>query len=286
MIAANLRTLDEWDGHPHAIATRHLPPITVTRVADGEPRKDSTPTRVLDCSRVLAGPIAGQLFAAHRADVLRIDSPVLPSVEICVMATGSGKRNAHVDLTSAEGASTMRTLLDGTDVWIDAYRPGTMADRGFDVDALPEGVVAVRLSAFDNVGPWAGRRGFDSIVQSTTGIVRAGAEASGTNKPTPLPVQALDYMTGFLAAGAAERARQHQRQEGGTWLVEVSLLRTRNWLLSLGGPHTFEPTAVDPSSDHLVTMTTDFGELTTPRPISGDLASPPYLLGTHEPVWR
>ena len=284
MIAAYLRTLDEWNAHPHAHATRDLPLISVKRIDDAPPRSTTT-TRVLDTSRVLAGPVAGQVFASHGADVLRVGAAHLPSVDLCVMATGAGKRNTHLDLRSHEDRAVMTALLADADVWIDAYRPTALASHGFELAMLDAGQVAVRLSAFDTIGPWANRRGFDSIIQSTTGIVSAGTEASNSDAPTPLPVQALDYMTGFLAAFAAKRMVDHQRVHGGTWLVEVSLLRTRNWLVSLGGPTTFSPEKPQPSTEHLANFKTDFGMLRVPMPVGGRHDTAPSPLGRHQPQW-
>ena len=291
MIGAYVRTLEEWNHHPHAIATADLPLISVEQIGEADPRpalatNDLRSQRVLDCSRVLAGPVAGQLFAAHGADVLRIDSPHLPSVDICVMATGGGKRNAHLDLRDVDDAATFTGLLETSDVWIDAYRPGAFEALDFGVDSVAGGGVVVQLSAFDQIGPWAGRRGFDSIVQSTTGIVAAGAKAADTQTPTPLPVQALDFMTGFLAAAAAERMRQHQRTHGGTWLVRVSLLRTRNWLLSLGKPESFTPVKPESAEQHRVTLNSHFGSLTVPLPVSGTLTHAAEPIGSRPAEWR
>ncbi len=285
MIAARLRSLDEWGEHSHAAATSALPLMSVQRIGDGPPRARERRLRVLDCSRVLAGPVAGMTFAAHGADVLRVGSRRLPSVEIGVVTTGSGKRNAFVELDTARGSATMRGLLGGADVWIDAYRPGALAGRGFEPRAMRPGGVVIQLSAFDWVGPWAGRRGFDSIVQSTTGIVVAGTEAARATGPLPLPVQALDYCTGLLAAFAGARLVQHQAVEGGTWLVRLSLLRTRNWLLSMGGPRPFTPaTPVSkPSDKH--TVATPFGVVTVAKPISGSWAHGPQPLGSSAPQW-
>lgn len=285
MVAAYLRTLGEWASHPHALATNDLPLVSVERIRDGAPRTSNNPTRVLDCSRVLAGPVAGQMFAAHGADVLRIDGPDLPHVPVCVIATSTGKRSAHLDLQSAQDAATMAELLETADVWIDAYRPGALASHGFDLSTVPDGSVVVQLSAFDWTGPWAGRRGFDSIIQSTTGIVEAGTEMAGAGAPTPLPVQALDYMTGLLAAAAGERVRQRQRIEGGTWLVRVSLLRTRNWLLSLRDPEPFAPAAPIIDDAHCASMTSDFGVVKIAKPLSGTITSPPSKIGSSPPVW-
>lgn len=217
MIAAKLRTTDEWQHHPHHLATAHLPVLSIERIGDGPPRPRPAAeraldgVRVLDCSRVLAGPVCGQTLAAQGADVLRVGSPGLPSVPICVMSTGFGKRNAFADLTTSEGRSTFDDLLAEADIWVDAFRPGALSAHGFTAERAAErspGICVVQLCAFDWVGPWADRRGFDSIVQSTTGLVDAGARASGREMPeapTPLPVQALDYATGFIAAAAADR---------------------------------------------------------------------------------
>lgn len=272
MIGAVVRTIDEWDAHPHAAATRHLPLVSVERIGDADPIVDRKPhvgtddplagIRVLDCSRVLAGPVAGQMLAAFGADVLRVGSDHLPSVPVGVISTGFGKRNASIDLRTAEGKRSMERLLDGSDVWIDAYRPGALAGHGFMPAVAASrrpGIVVVQICAFDWTGPWAGRRGFDSIIQSTTGIRFAGGDmardADGQpldRGPVGLPVQALDYATGFLAAGVATQLLAHQREGGGSWLARVSLLRTRNWLVALGDPKPYvpDPVEADPAFLH------------------------------------
>lgn len=284
-IAARLRSLAEWDEHPHAAATAHLPLITVEQIGDAGPRDGERRLRVLDCSRVLAGPIAGLTFAAHGADTLRMGSAHLPSVDIGVLTTGSGKRNAFVELDTASGQASMATLLADTDVWIDAYRPGAFEARGFPVASAPPGSVTVQLCAFDWEGPWAGRRGFDSIVQSTTGIVHAGTAASTSGTRSPLPVQALDYCTGLLAAFAAARLVQHQAEAGGTWLARLSLLRTRNWLVGMGGPKPFTPAVPEVADAHVATVDTPFGAVTSARPIGGSWPWGPQPLGSSPATW-
>ncbi len=117
------------------------------------------------------------MLASFGADVLRVGADHLPSIPICVMATGSGKRNTSIDLRSSEGTETIRRVLADPDVWLDAYRPGAMDGYGLTPELVAElrpGIVIVQISAFDWIGPWAGRRGFDSIVRSTTGIRAAG----------------------------------------------------------------------------------------------------------------
>ncbi len=285
MVAARLRTLDEWSAHPHGRATVDLPLISVERIGDGPPRRPDRRLRVLDCSRVLAGPVAGQALASEGHDVLRVGGPHLPSVEIGVLSTGFGKRNAWVDLRDSSGREEFGALLDSADVWVDAYRPESFAARGFPPDRIGAGGIVIQLSAFDWQGPWGGRRGFDSIVQSTTGVVRAGSEAAGSSRPVPLPVQALDYATGFLAATTAAKLVAHQAEVGGTWLARLSLLRTRNWLVGLAPPAPFEPSRPDWRPETLQTWSSSFGSLTAPRPISGSWSSPPRPLGSSPPVW-
>lgn len=297
MIAAKLRTLEEWQQHPHARATADLPLISVEQIGDAPPLPRApgvdpcSELRVVDCSRVLAGPVAGQTLAELGADVLRVGSPGLPSVPVCVMSTGFGKRNCHVDLTSPDGQSTFAKLLSSADVWVDAFRPNAFANRGFTPQRAAElrpGIVVVQLSAFDWEGPWAGRRGFDSIVQSTTGIVDAGTSAAGKtlpDDPTPLPVQALDYASGYLAAAGAMRAVQHQAVVGGSWLVRLSLLRTRNWLVDAATPSRFAPAPPVVGDEHLRTVESEFGQLTAAQPVVGTHRCAPRKLGTSEAVW-
>lgn len=297
MIAAKLRTLGEWDEHPHGQATANLPIVSIEQIGESAPRQHPPGAdpcgglRVLDCSRVLAGPVCGQTLAGLGADVLRVGSPDLPAVPVCVMSTGFGKRNTFADLTTNNGRGVFGDLIDGADIWVDAFRPGALARHGFTPEAAAKrrpGIVIVQLCAFDWIGPWAGRRGFDSIVQSTTGIVDAGARAAGRlmpAEPTPLPVQALDYATGYLAAAAAMRTVQHQSTAGGSWLVRLSLLRTRNWLVGLAPPASFTPATPTIDEDDLTTVDSDFGPLTAARPVFGRTASSPRPLGSSDPVW-
>lgn len=286
MIAARVRTMAEWDEHPHCVATRDLPLISIKQIGDAAPRDPARRKRVLDCSRVLAGPVAGMTLAAHGADVMRVGSPTLPSVELCVLATGFGKRNTNADLSTQAGRQQFTSLLSGTDVWIDAFRPGALASRGFTPESCAPGSVTIQLSAFDWVGPWAGRRGFDSIVQSTTGIGAEGMMQSGRHVPTPLPVQALDYCTGLLAAFTAQQLVAHQAEHGGTWLAQLSLLRTRNWLVDLLQPQPFTPAPPVVTADALQTVTTPFGELTTAKPLGGAWKTSPMPLGSSAPTWE
>ncbi len=279
MVGAMYRTLEEWDAHPHAAATRGLPVLELTQL-DGAGGRElalaSRPlegVRVLDCSRVLAGPVAGMTLASHGADVLRVGADHLPFTG-AVVATGFGKRNANIDLRSEEGRATFTRLLGEADVLIDAFRPGALASHGFsaeDVARIRPGIVVVQICAFDWDGPWGGRRGFDSIIQTTTGIAMAAAGEAG--RPVHLPVQALDHATGFLGAFAAMRGLARRQSEGGSWLARLSLLRTRNWLVGLGeGGEPDEPIDLEEYMDE---VDSGFGRLTAVRAVGGLAASPP-----------
>jgi len=298
MIAAACRTLDEWDAHPHAISTSALPIASITSLTDdsgaaarnrsGTNRGPLSGLRVLDCSRVLAGPVAGHTLANLGADVLRVGAAHLPHVEVCVIATGAGKRNTDIDLRQPSGRETFARLLKDVDVVIDAFRPGALDQFGFgaqDIAAIAPAASVVQICAFDWVGPWAGRRGFDSIVQTTTGIRMVGMEMAGTNVPTPLPVQALDYATGYFGAAAAIRAAHQSRNGGGSSLSRLSLLRTRNWLVGLGDPAPFTPGAITPEASQLATIAGDMGNVEMVRPVTGRWHHGPRNLGTSDPTW-
>lgn len=302
LAAAMMRKAEDWRTHPHAAAVRDYPLFEIEKIGDAPPEapgKSKRPAggmRVLDLSRVIAGPVCGRTMAGFGADVIRISSPDLPFVEDSVIATGFGKYAAHADLRTDDGHSALANLVHNADVFLQAYRPGSIARRGFSAEALAEqrpGIVYVELCAFGWDGPWAGRRGYDSIIQTTTGIAAEGTQTYGSDKPRPLPCQALDHATGYLAAFGALTALRRRVTEGGSWRVRVSLIQTRNWLDSLG--RNPDPDFPMPGADDFApffdTMESAFGHLKYIRPamtLSRTPARwdrPPVPLGTHQPVW-
>ena len=296
MICAKYRSLDEWERHPHGRQTADLPLMTIERLGDAPPRplgpivdRALDGVRVLDCSRVLAGPVGGQTLAAHGADVLRIGASHLAHIPLGVIGTGFGKRNAFVDLETAEGRAQLGGLAADAHLFLDAFRPGALEAKGYSGASLAQlapGIVVVQISAFDWIGPWARRRGFDSIVQATTGLADQGGVAAGVDEPLHLPVQALDYATGFLAAHAAMRLIAHQQRVGGSWLVRLSLLRTRNWLVDFGLRTLTGPPLTPPTPDPwLGEVDSDFGRVSAPRSMHGRWDRPPAELGSSPPVW-
>ncbi|WP_405395867.1 CoA transferase [Microbispora hainanensis] len=249
--------------------------------------------RVLDLTRVIAGPVAARALAAYGADVLRVGAAHLPEVPGLVVETALGKRSCHIDLRSE--ADRLKELVRQADVVIQAYRPGALRARGFgpdDLAALRPGIVCVDISAYGSRGPWASRRGFDSLVQMACGIAHENGDGL---RPSPLPAQALDHGTGYLAAFGAVAALLRRAAEGGSWHVEVSLARTAAWLDDLGridgvgidGAGVRQP-VVD---DLLATMDSPFGTLTyvtPPGAINGTRphwTSPPPRQGEHPAAW-
>lgn len=245
LVVAAVRTPREWQARPQWAAVATLPTVAIDRIGDAPPqppvRGDARVApldglRVLDLTRILAGPLAGRTLAAYGADVLLVNGPHLPNID-AIVDLSRGKRSALVDLRDPAGVECLRTLVRGADVVLHGYRPGALAERGFapdDLARLRPGIVSVSLSAYGHRGPWAGKRGFDSLVQSATGINIAEAEAFGDPMPRPLPLQALDISAGFLLAFGALAALHRQRREGGSWQVRVSLAGAGRWLEGLG----------------------------------------------------
>lgn len=245
LVVAMVRSFEEWDRHPHAIANVEQPLIKLTKLDQTGPQvmpplssseRPLTGLKVLDLTRILAGPICGRTLAANGADVMLVNSPNLPNIS-SITDTSRGKRSAHIDLTTPDGIRQLKELAKSAHVFVQGYRPGGLASKGFaaeDLAALRPGIVCVSLSAYGSVGPWAERRGFDSLVQTATGFNHAEALAADADAPKPMPVQILDYASGFLMAFGAQAALWRQANEGGSWHVQVSLLQTANWLRSLG----------------------------------------------------
>jgi CoA-transferase family III len=302
--AAMMRTLQEWRRHPQCSALAQRPLVDVWRLGGGD--RSGQPLlpagrpleriRVLDLTRVIAGPVCGRVLASLGAEVLRVGAGHLPDADLVVIDTGFGKRFCHLDLRTEPGQEALRGLVRECDVFLQGYRPGALARRGFGMDAIAElrpGVVCVSISAYGGTGPWGARRGFDSLVQMVTGIAHEGAAAAGVDEPRPLPAQALDHGTGWLAALGVIAALIRRREEGGSWAVELSLARTSQWLDGLGrinGLDARDPT-LDDVADLLDTIATPFGEVTHVRP-PGSMAgneprweTPPHRPGEDGAVW-
>jgi hypothetical protein len=302
LVVAAARSFAKWDEHPQGRAVAALPLMSIDRIGDAPTlpwlalAPDALPLaglRVLDLTRILAGPVGGRTLAAYGADVMLVNSPHLPNIE-AIIDTSRGKLSAHIDLKSEAGKAQLARLVEGAHVLLQAYRPGGLAGLGFaphDLARIRPGIVAVSLSAYGQNGPWADRRGFDSLVQTATGFNLAEAEAFGTATPKPLPMQILDYASGFLMAFGAATALLRQMREGGSWHVRVSLAQTGRWLRSLGR---LVPDLSAPKPDlgaHARDYSSGYGKLRAMPHAAQFSATPPRWArpsmppGSHPPVW-
>ena len=249
LVVAAVRSFAQWDAHPQALALGRRPPLHISAIDSGQPPAPAQPwphitaaqspltgLRVLDLTRILAGPVAGRCLAYYGADVMLVNGPHLPNID-AIADNSRGKLSALIDLRDASGQARMRALLADAQVFLQNYRPGALAARGLDAESLAQlrpGIVVGSLSAYGGVGPWAGRRGFDSLVQTATGFNLAEADAAGSTSPKALPMQILDYAAGHLLAFGIQAALWRQATQGGSWQVQVSLVDVGHWLRSLG----------------------------------------------------
>lgn len=245
LVVTALRSFDNWDATPQGQALATQPLLTVTRTGDAAPlplpplAADARPlsgVRVLELTRILAGPVGGRTLAAHGADVLLLNAPHLPNIS-AIADTSRGKRSALLDLREPSGRTALAGLLRDAHVFVQGYRPGALADLGYgpqQVAAARPGIVYVSLSAYGTQGPWADRRGFDSLIQTAMGFNVAEREAAGDGKLRPLPMQMLDEASGYLIAAGTAQALRRQQMEGGSWHVQLSLAQTGQWLRGLG----------------------------------------------------
>ncbi len=303
LVGTMMRSPAEWAAHPQGMAVAGLPLVEIVKIGDAPARplppgaRPLSSVRVLDLTRVLAGPVCGRTLAAHGADVLRVTGPHLPDIPGLDVDTGRGKLSTHIDLRSSEGKAVLSTLLESADIFVQGYRPGGIADRGFSPERaakLRPGIVYVSLCAWSHVGPWASRRGFDSLVQTATGINRAEAEVAGVDRPVELPCQALDHGAGYLMATGAMMALKRRAEIGGSWLVRLSLAQVGHWLTSLGRiPDGQKVTKIDRAAvqDLLVDLPSAFGTMSALKH-AGQLSEtsprwdrPSVALGTHAAAW-
>ena len=296
-----VRSRDEWAEYPQGRAVGDLPVVTITKIGDAAPEplpegdRPTSGVRVIDLTRVLAGPTCAKTLAEHGADVLHVSAPHLESGGPFELETGIGKRQAVIDLDDPDQTTAMRDLVRGADVFSQGYRLGTVARRGFGPDqlaALRPGIVYVSENCYGPTGPWAERPGWEQLGQAATGMSFREGQSAPDGVPRLAPAAVNDYSTGFLAAYGTMVALARRATEGGSWHVQVSLSQTCMWYQRLGDDN--DPAAADPGdvSQFVGEMgTDDFGPIRylTPAlhmsetPPRWDL--PPARQGAHEPVW-
>jgi crotonobetainyl-CoA:carnitine CoA-transferase CaiB-like acyl-CoA transferase len=302
LVVTACRSFTEWDAHPQAQAVAKLPLFTIERIGDAPLKplpaaeRPLSGIKVLDLTRIIAGPVCGRTLAAHGADVLLVTAAHLPSMLPLVIDTGRGKLSTSLDLREPNARDALAGLVRDADIFVQGYRPGAIATRGFgpqEVAKLRPGIIYVSLSAYGHEGPWAKRRGFDSLVQTASGLNDAEAQAFGSSEPKALPAQELDHATGYLLAFAAMSALAQRAQQGGSWHVRCSLAQTGYWFRNLGrvdGMECRDPRSAD-VRDLLEEAPSGFGQLTAVRHAATMSETPPRWtrpsvpLGTHPPAW-
>jgi crotonobetainyl-CoA:carnitine CoA-transferase CaiB-like acyl-CoA transferase len=302
-VVAMMRSREEWSATPHARELTQLPLITIEKIGDAAPKpwasgeRPLSGVRVLDLSRVIAGPVAGRTLAVHGADVMLISSPNLPAIHWLTIDTGRGKLTSFVDLKTEQARDVLRRLLEQADIFSQGYRPAAIAALGFSPETaarISPGIVYVSLSAYGHAGPWASRRGFDSLVQTSTGFNDAEGQAAGIDGPRELPAQMLDHATGYLMAFGAMTAKARQAREGGSWHVRVSLAQTGDWLRNLGrvaDGFKIEDLKAEAVAPWMEEIPSGFGPLRAVRHAAmlsktpAFWASPAMPLGSHPPQW-
>ncbi|AEF88964.1 L-carnitine dehydratase/bile acid-inducible protein F [Delftia sp. Cs1-4] len=288
--AAAMRGLAAWAAHPQGQAVQQEPLLAwQVHPQPGQPFSFSAGAwqpsaqrplqglRVLDLTRILAGPAATRWLAGHGAEVLRIDPPgweepgTVPEVTL-------GKRCARLDLRAPQDRAVFEQLLAGADVLVHGYRDGALEGLGFGAAwrrRLNPSLIDVSLNAYGWSGPWQRRRGFDSLVQMSAGIADAGMHRLGRDRPTPLPLQALDHATGYLMAAAVVMALVRRMQGQGGSTVRASLARTAHLLAGhgVGDPDTCPLAPVSGAEDFSVAIeATSWGaarRLRAPEEVAG-----------------
>jgi crotonobetainyl-CoA:carnitine CoA-transferase CaiB-like acyl-CoA transferase len=301
--AGIVRTPEEWDASEQGRQLAARPPVEVIKIADSppEPMPDGgdmplSGIRVLDMTRVLAGPTCARTLAQYGADVLYLASPKLPASTGFLPDTNHGKLSAWLDLDEAGGKAQLAELLRTADVFSQGYRTGAMERMGFgaaQLAALRPGLVYTSINCYGHEGPWRGRAGWEQLAQTVTGMAHVHGGAEG---PKLQPGAVTDYTTGFLAALGSLIALQRRALYGGSYLVRVSLCQTGMWVRGLGvaGEERVEQAQKlegDEIRSFLTTSHGGYGPISHLRPAVRLSATPtrwkrPVVrLGTHPAEW-
>jgi len=298
LCCAVCRTAEEWAAHPQGALLATKPVVEVERIGDGPvvpleaAERPLSNVRVLDLTRVLAGPTCARTLAEHGADVLHVASPNLPTIPNFEMDTGHGKRQAYLDLNDTAQSETLRELVRGADVFSQGFQHRSLERRGFGVRQLAElrpGIIYVSENAFGHEGPWQERPGWEQLAQSTTGVA---VTQGGDERPVLAPAAMNDYTTGYFAALGTMVALRRRATEGGSWSVRVSLSQTSMWYYRLGTDmDRTEAAGLGDVTPFLESHETGYGYMTHLRPplwmneTKPHWALPTAPLGSHGPGW-
>ena len=308
---AIVRSRQEWAEHPHGQALAAKPVVEILRVGDSEPEpflaaaRPLSGIRVLDLTRVLAGPTCARTLAEHGADVLRIGAEHLPTHGFFDLDTGHGKRWANLNLKTTEDLATLRALVGSADVFSEGYRPGVMQRFGLsaqELHAIRPGIINVTINCYGHSGPFASRPGWEQLGQSVSGMafeegVEQGVEQGGNEAPRLVPAAACDYTTGYLAALGTLVALKRRAEHGGSYQVRVSLARTGMWYVDQ--PRVAaevelpkEIPSREQVTQYITTSQTDQGELLHLAPVVKMTKTTPHWLlaspspGSSAPTWE
>ncbi|MFI4934593.1 MAG: CoA transferase [Caulobacterales bacterium] len=301
--AGVVRTPQEWDASEQGRVLAGRPGVEVIKIADSPPEPlpsagdaPLSGLRVLDLTRVLAGPTCARTLAQYGADVLYLASPNLPASVGFVPDTNHGKLSAWLDLETEAGRARLRELLEDADVFSQGYRTGAMERMGFgptQLAALRPGLIYTSINCYGHEGPWRGRAGWEQLAQTVTGMAHVHGGEAG---PQLQPGAVTDYTTGFLAAFGSLMALYRRAIWGGSYLVRVSLCQTGMWVRGLGvdGPERLDRAVKlegDELAGYMIASQSGYGPITHLRPPVRMSATPPAWkrpvvpLGTHPAEW-
>ncbi|HEX3487262.1 MAG TPA: CoA transferase [Micropepsaceae bacterium] len=299
-----IRSPSEWRAHPQGGYLAGRPVIEITRTGDAPPEafhageRPLSGVRVLDLTRILAGPIAGRTLAEHGADVLMVTDENLPQTPEHVRDTSHGKRSCFLNLKREADAKQFAALMREADVVIDGYRPGRLAHLGFGIDSLMSlrpGIVYLSISCFGSGGPFAARAGWEQIAQAVTGVCHVQGERTGAGQPKLVFAPMCDYNTGYLAAYGVMLALARRSREGGSWKVNASLCQSAMFIQRQGLLQDFmnAPGQLSEAelAENYVCADTCYGTLKTLGPALRMSQTPPHWarptprLGSDKPEW-
>jgi crotonobetainyl-CoA:carnitine CoA-transferase CaiB-like acyl-CoA transferase len=301
-----IRSAAEWQAHPQGAYLAARPVIEITKVADGPPEPLPGPAggrpldgvRVLDMTRILAGPITGRTLAEHGADVMLVSAEHLPQTPEHVRDTSHGKRSVFLDLRDDAQRDRLHALSAEADVVIGGYRPGRLEAHGLGLDDLlarRPGLVALTISCYGSGGPWAGRAGWEQVAQAVTGICQTYGEIVNDGAPMLVKAPMCDYTTGYLGALGVMLALGRRAREGGSYHVQVSLCQSATFIQRQGLLRDFgdapERLAEAELARLYVEADTGYGRLRTLGPALAMSRTPPHWAsgtprpGSGRPEW-